>query len=203
MSGIKRNRYEEEPAIVWRSTIDNAPSSSSLVPGLIKASHAQTVFIRNAKHVDGNWSGHIYVSVNAELIKDTIEYVLHHAKNRYPNVFSHPSSDWIQESSCHVSLSKVFALRSHHINPFHQDLVNKLAVTPCFCLGIRSEYSILINEYQTRAFLTLAVECGNDELKRLVDVVDQQLLNYGQPTYYDIPHYHIRYAANDCYIICS
>ena len=70
-------------------------------------------FKRNFAHMDGNWASHIYfpVSLNSDLLYFS-DYIVNSCND----------SSVVQESSPHISLSKVFVLKAFQIDLFIRSL---------------------------------------------------------------------------------
>ena len=48
------------------------------------------------------------------------------------------------------------------------------------------DFGLLVNDEKTRSFLTIAVDEGEAKLKRLIESVDQVLVKYRQPVFYQV-----------------
>ena len=121
----------------------------------------------------------------------------------------------------HISLSKPFFLQQQSIQPFLNELKKRLSIhshqyqnQP---LVIQfdtnsNELEILVNENQTRSFLTIPVSLcdsngkkGNDKnngvqntdqrLKDLISITDSMMIKYGLDCYYEKPKFHCSIAS--------
>ena len=142
-------------------------------------------------HVDGNWTGQVYINVDKSLpgleaivsaCFAAVEPIILAAASS-----SEPCDHW------HVSLSKPFTLRFHQIEPFLIKLafyLKRVRLLLNTFLSIYPEYTILSNEDSTKSFLCIPIDDGDGSLKKLVDCVDSALGDFGQPRYFEHPIFH-------------
>mmetsp|Transcript_29124 Transcript_29124/g.29479 ORF Transcript_29124/g.29479 Transcript_29124/m.29479 type:complete len:364 (+) Transcript_29124:139-1230(+) len=146
-------------------------------------------FERNTPHIEGNWPSHIYIPVNSTpALNKIFEVCLQHYSEVSPLLI-------IREKSFHISLSKPFYLRHHHIESFVEKLKLGLTFSSSCLLEIHPEYQILTNETKTRSFLTVPVEDCNGCLKQLISCADTALTSFKQERYYTDPLFHISIAS--------
>lgn len=113
----------------------------------------------------------------------------------------------------HISLAKPFFLQQQFIQPFLKDLKRQLSIlqpmvirfgnknpkTKSTNLGLgleQQQQQILINDNQTRSFLTMPV-CEDDtgQLLDIVNAVDSIMIKYGMDRYYTDPKFHCSIAS--------
>jgi hypothetical protein len=70
----------------------------------------------------------------------------------------------------------------------------RLQCQETFSLNVSVQGRCLINEDGTRTFWALPVQ-ATDDLLSTVRIVDDVLRQYGQPTYYDPPLFHVSVAS--------
>ena len=98
----------------------------------------------------------------------------------------------------HISLAKPFFLQKQSIQPFVTDLKRRMSVIHPFTVQFETnseDIEILVNDCNTRSFLTLPVSNNIEALKDLVTAIDTILIKYGLETYYSNPKFHCSIAS--------
>jgi hypothetical protein len=173
----------------------------------------------SAGPTDGNWPSFVYVTVRkGKALSRVLSQALRHGGAFVP----------LSEQQLHISLSKTFYLRAHHIEPFLQELalsiglvsrcVRVCALLPLTVLASLSlshslpafaplarrfqvragggEPIVLANETQSSEYLCVRVADISGGLQHLVKAVDEIMVRFRQPTYFDEPIFHISVAEN-------
>jgi len=194
-------------------------------PSVIKRSKTNDntlQFIRSTPHIRGNWCGHVFFELDndapmaqslqkaASIKIQCLRQILDKKKLYDSQIFPHhcmPSlSPSTEESSrkkgFHISLSRPFYLQNQSIVPFvHQlqSLLNLESTTNC-TLDISNVYGItpddiLVNDDETRSFLVFTSPLLNQYLKRILNCVNEILIQYCQKEYYKSPKIHVSIAS--------
>lgn len=97
----------------------------------------------------------------------------------------------------HLSLSRPFYLQQHSIAPFIDRLGRELTfLTPVPVLLDPTRPEILVNDQKTRTFLSIPVTGGTSAgVVRMIRIVDEVLVKFGQPVYYKEPRVHVSIAS--------
>ena len=136
-------------------------------------------FQRVFGHVDGNWPSHVRINLSSRIAK-VAKPCLHHLQQH------HDQYQVVEEKSPHISLSKPFVLRSHHIAPYIASLqrcLSQLAPEP-LCIDITAKYHVLVNETETRAFVCVPIDDRAEQFSKLIAAVDIAMTEFMQPVYY-------------------
>lgn len=149
--------------------------------------------VRTFKHVDGNWPSHIYVKVAPSDPLDDMQDISERAISKLSDALKdgpqgrclHP----IKSSDFHISLSRPFVLREHHIKPFLVGLRKHLATVRRFNYTLGGE-RLLSNDDGTRSFASVLVAEGAPQFRCLIDILNHLLKEFRQRPYYKdaIPH---------------
>eukprot|EP01029_Cantina_marsupialis_P028199 TRINITY_DN775850_c0_g1_i1.p1 TRINITY_DN775850_c0_g1~~TRINITY_DN775850_c0_g1_i1.p1 ORF type:complete len:251 (-),score=52.81 TRINITY_DN775850_c0_g1_i1:230-982(-) len=149
---------------------------------------------RSFEHVDGNWPSLVFAAIGEtdfEIPKDEILQ----------------SYEWNQDMGAigvHLSLSKPFVLRKHHISSFVKKLKHSLkGITP-FTMRM-TDASIFVNEDKSRSFLVFNGTKGRIKLIQVTKLIDVILREYKQEPYFDdpIPHFSIAHCVEDLSSLCD
>ena len=106
----------------------------------------------------------------------------------------------------HVSLSKHTFLLYHQVDPFNKSLERKINKNAHrnFEMSIVDDPSLvefLVNDYRTRSFLAIPIAISDinhfhrNKLIDLIKTVDQSMLEYNKPIFYDPPILHFSVAS--------
>ena len=171
---------------------------------------------------EGNWPSFVYVTVlKGKALSRVLSRALRHGGAFVP----------LSEQQLHISLSKTFYLRAHHIEPFLHELSLSIGLisrcvpvcsSPVHCPRIPLPLSylsrslpafapftlrfqvraggcepiVLANETQSSEYLCVRVTDISGGLQQLVKAVDEIMVRFRQPTYFDEPIFHISVAEN-------
>eukprot|EP01104_Vermistella_antarctica_P018508 TRINITY_DN6885_c0_g1_i1.p1 TRINITY_DN6885_c0_g1~~TRINITY_DN6885_c0_g1_i1.p1 ORF type:complete len:286 (+),score=39.76 TRINITY_DN6885_c0_g1_i1:151-1008(+) len=174
--------------------------------------------VRTFAHVQGNYPSHVFIPVplseHLEELVDDLASVCRREMLDVHRFTPHEclplgdlvdQSDWrgpqLVSTHCrdggskmHVSLSRSFPLRRHHIEPFVRKLSECLASSFRCSVGLDA-LRCFKNDTNSRSFATLMVdEGGRGEICKLISCVDEALITFGQRTYYDDPLPHTAFA---------
>ena len=158
---------------------------------------------RTVPHTKGNWAGHIYVApdpqmASTELLikavqKISLKFQTQLQLKLADKIVDNPIFFIDGSSVLHISLSKLFFLQLPSIPCFEELLKNRLAVEPAVTVTFTpaNHLQVLLNDTETRTFLTSPAVAGSQGILRLIGAVDEVLKKYNQPSYYTNPNIHI------------
>ncbi|KAL0140812.1 U6 snRNA phosphodiesterase Usb1 [Mucor lusitanicus] len=93
----------------------------------------------------------------------------------------------------HISLSRPVYLRKYQLTPFTRSIKAALRNTKRFDASF-AQVSHLTNDEKTRAFLTLEIGHGYNQLLKCMKHVDNVMREYHKPTFYNPPRFHASIA---------
>mmetsp|Transcript_18088 Transcript_18088/g.25758 ORF Transcript_18088/g.25758 Transcript_18088/m.25758 type:complete len:319 (-) Transcript_18088:20-976(-) len=158
---------------------------------------------RTVPHIKGNWAGHIYVEpdpqvASTELLIKAVQKISFKFQTQLQLKLDDKIDDnpilLIDGSSVlHISLSKLFFLQLPSIPCFEELLKDRLAVEQAVTVTFTpaTHLQVLLNDTETRTFLTSPAVAGSQGILRLIGAVDEVLKKYNQPSYYTNPNIHI------------
>lgn len=173
----------------------NRPKKGNVVV-LPLAESPTDIFERNAPHVRGNWSGHVFapleglctsewqkqVDLSVETFRGQLEKV-----GWSGTLFSHSCN------ALHISISRPFSLQLANIESFQREVGESLSHERHMTLRVESQV-VLSNDTNTRTFFGWKLAYSR-YLHRIVNLVDDVMLRYKQESYYDPPLFHITLAS--------
>uniref|UniRef100_D8PZL2 U6 snRNA phosphodiesterase n=1 Tax=Schizophyllum commune (strain H4-8 / FGSC 9210) TaxID=578458 RepID=D8PZL2_SCHCM len=148
--------------------------------------------IRSVPHVDGQWACHVYVPVTLKprsALRDVLEDAIQRAKTSGMSAFH---TFWDAETprpELHISLSRPIFLRAHQREDLKRAVKRVARETQGFSTSFTS-FSVLTNDENTRAFLTVDVGAGHPELAAMTSKLTPFLRSVRQQEYYSCPKYH-------------
>ena len=150
--------------------------------------------IRNVPHEPGDWHAHVYISVP---MNDAFRAVRESALKQQgmADMLQSKAFHWVMHDNFHISLSREFALKKHHIGPFVEALQNEIQHIIPFSVAAVDDVVVHVNDFQTRSFLALKVCGGSDHVKKVIDHVNVVAKKFSIPSYYDDPSIHISIAS--------
>ena len=132
--------------------------------------------VRSFPHVKGNWASFAFIKLSSvELIREVTKIIL--------KEFSDSKIKLIPFEDFHISLSRTVPVPYHWIHPLLSSLRGLASRTRPFSVSF-SGIRLLSNEEQTRKFVVLEVDIGEDTLTTLVRGVDGILSEYKLPLFY-------------------
>jgi Uncharacterised conserved protein len=151
-------------------------------------------FQRTVPHKRGHWAGHVKIPlqdthVTSRRVQQTVvQFQSMLEAQGY-------SGTIVQHSQLHISLSKHFSLQLQWIESFVNKLTFFLSTerTTRVFMDVMNPF-ILVNDDKTRSFWCWKVMPGA-VLQAIVSHVDRVLEDYKQPTYYELPVFHISIAS--------
>jgi 2'-5' RNA ligase len=147
--------------------------------------------IRSFPHVDGNYPGYIFIKAgHAADMEDAANEMAQLARSLLP---PDRTLHTIPVDELHVSLSRTFAVRRHHIEPLVALLTDRLRATPRFTISLRGG-RLYANDDNTRTFAGLRVRTGHDRARRLIAAADAAMRAFHQPPYYSEADVHVSVA---------
>ena len=107
-------------------------------------------------------------------------------------------NDDSSNAGIHISLVKPFFLQKQSIQPFINDLKQRIGIIHPFSVQFdvnTKNIEILVNDNSTRSFLTLPVYHDKEALRNLVLSIDAVMSKFGLETYYSNPKFHCSIAS--------
>ena len=147
--------------------------------------------IRSFPHVDGNYAGYIFIKAgHAEGLEAAAQQIVLAARKILPTdrVLHSVSMD-----EAHVSLSRTFAVRRHHIEPLVAQLAERLRAVPRFVAALGGG-RLYANDEGTRTFAGIRVCSGQERVRRLIAAADAALRSFRQAPYYSEADVHVSVA---------
>jgi len=143
-------------------------------------------------HVEGQFAGHVYVSVplNAKMCK-VLHAALNLAKDKVPEIHSLLGDN--AKHPLHISLSRPIYLRAHQREEFKRAIRRLASESTPFTASFAC-FTSFTNDERTRTFLSLEMGAGHSELQRLSNALTPHLNFLHQKTYYDQPRFHASIA---------
>ncbi|CAF1138654.1 unnamed protein product [Rotaria sp. Silwood1] len=137
-------------------------------------------------HERGNWSLSIYAFVECSshldtMIDDLIE------------IFNNENENWKHLIELHISLSKTFPIRFHHIESIRKCLQYELSISMIKFSTRIENVTILNNEDKSTSFLVFTLD-QDKQFSKLIEIVDKILHQHRYPCYYENPCFHISFA---------
>ncbi|CAF1236073.1 unnamed protein product [Rotaria sordida] len=137
-------------------------------------------------HERGNWSLTIYAYVECSshldtMIDDLIE------------IFNNENENWKRLIELHISLSKTFPIRFHHIESIQKGLQHELSISMIKFSTRIENVTILNNEDESTSFLVFTLD-QDRQFSKLVEIIDKILHEHRYPCYYENPCFHISFA---------
>ena len=143
--------------------------------------------IRAFPHEKNNWATYVYLKT------DLPDHELTSLHDRLSEVMP-PEIKLERIASPHVSLTRVLSLRHHWISDFVASVRQIASESPGFSLSW-SDFEVFVNDEGTRTFLGLRAECSDgNSMQTLVQKLDEVVVEYRLPKFYDPPSFHISVA---------
>lgn len=208
-------------AVYDSSSDDEGNKNDNMVAPRAKVNIADSksqkvLFTRSVPHVRGNWAGHVFLRLDEQGLHglarrsiSTLQRLLETAGwegtivSHVPRTTTESGDDSSCESGSehaaaspgdlHVSLSRPFYLQLASIQSFVADLKDSLSHERAMTLVVGGP-KVLVNDDGTRTFWSRSVEM-TQSARRLLHQVDEVMLKYKQPTYYDPPLMHVSLAS--------
>lgn len=149
------------------------------------------LFVREIPHSRGNWAGHVFVQIPSSFRRRanlSVAYFCSCLENAgwTGTVISHTSN-------LHLSLSRPFFLQQSSIDSFVHSLQQRLSLERGTNLLVKGE-KLLVNDNGTRSFWCWSLT-SNPCVQRILECVNQVMLEYKQSTYYEAPEFHVSLAS--------
>ena len=166
----------------------------------IKTFHCQFIELANKRQLDEEIV--IVPHFNMDRVGHSSSSCSNHSDDSSDDNDSHSSIESKNDidgeaDKLHISLSKPFFLQKHSIKPFYDELQQRLNLIEPFLIRSSTTLEVLVNDKQTRSFLTLPF--GNnkdgDKLKCLIAVIDSVMKKFGLDCYYEDPKFHCSIAS--------
>ncbi|KAJ1902420.1 poly(U)-specific 3'-to-5' RNA exonuclease [Kickxella alabastrina] len=168
----------------------------------------------DAGHVQGGWSGHIYLKIDECAQLDSLATMCMDSICAHPNnPKANASNDEDGEASetadlaidCdhikriaepHISLSRPFYLQKHQIVGFVKDLETSILGCESFAVGF-GRVSTYVNEQGDRGFVSADVDSGAERIKAVLDRVNLVMGRLGKRQFFDKPRFHASLLSVD------
>ncbi|CAF0851736.1 unnamed protein product [Adineta steineri] len=134
----------------------------------------------------GNWALSIYAFVEYSSHLDTmIDDII--------EIFNNENEIWKRLVEFHISLSKTFPIRFHHIESIRKCIQNELSVSMIKFYTRIENVRILTNEDGSTSFLVFNLD-QHRQFSKLVEIIDKILDEHRYPKYYENPCFHVSFA---------
>ncbi|CAF4261962.1 unnamed protein product, partial [Adineta steineri] len=100
---------------------------------------------------------------------------------------------WKRLVEFHISLSKTFPIRFHHIESIRKCIQNELSVSMIKFYTRIENVRILTNEDGSTSFLVFNLD-QHRQFSKLVEIIDKILDEHRYPKYYENPCFHVSFA---------
>ena len=138
----------------------------------------------------GNWPSYVHLKVKrSTAVRGVVLRALESAALKEEDF-----AQFVSKRELHISLSRQFYLRTHHIDSFLGELGLALGSTANVAMRLDSKHFTLSNDTESRRFLCVPVHDSTGALRRLVDDTSATLTRFRQAAYYENPIFHISIA---------
>lgn len=153
--------------------------------------------IRTRPHVDGQYAAHVYLSLRLKprnAIYQLLREVISDAKMSVPALQEICNlDDSCKNTELHISLSRPVYLRAHQREDFKREVMQIVKRHKPFPVSF-AKFSELVNDEQTRTFLTMEIGAGHHELQSIAVALTPILRSLRQKEYYENPRFHASVA---------
>ncbi|ETN67715.1 hypothetical protein AND_000488 [Anopheles darlingi] len=140
---------------------------------------------RSFPHERGIWASYVYIDYEGQEGLERMQ------QEWNQELRAAGIKDFQPVGHLHLSLTKTFTIRHHNIVPFVGSLQELLGVHRRFRLELDG-VGVYVNEERTRTFIGVRIaEVSYPPLDRLVTELDECLLEYKLPRYYEDRSFHI------------
>jgi len=144
--------------------------------------------VRTFPHEEGDWPSFVYIPVKvSENLQALLNALVKKANEMLPGIES------ISIKDLHISLSRTVSLRHYWIEVIVAKLKESFYGMQSFIYHL-DLLEVYTNDDRTRSFIGFRIMIGEEQLKRLSKKVDGVLEEFGLPTYYENPIFHISFA---------
>ncbi|KIL67930.1 hypothetical protein M378DRAFT_101656 [Amanita muscaria Koide BX008] len=178
------------------------PLSTSLkVPAPIDNPALHQGRVRTHPHVDGQYAAHVYLSLRLKprnAIYQLLREVISDAKKSVPALqeickLDEENNGFCKNTELHISLSRPVYLRAHQREDFKREVMQIVKRHKPFPVSF-AKFSELVNDEQTRTFLTMEIGAGHHELQSIAVALTPILRSLRQKEYYENPRFHASVA---------
>ncbi|GAM22052.1 hypothetical protein SAMD00019534_052270 [Acytostelium subglobosum LB1] len=138
---------------------------------------------RQYEHVEGNYPTFVFVTIPIE--REDIDLMA-----RELSVLAKELKIDTAIENHHISLSRSFPMREHHIDSFNKQLETCFKRIHAFSITLET-VSTFVNDDQSRLFLAANVTKNASRMIQCVKQLDDILRGFGFPTFYDNPLPHL------------
>ncbi|KYR00694.1 UPF0406 family protein [Tieghemostelium lacteum] len=144
--------------------------------------------LRIFQHVEGNFATFVYlkVPIGRTDLRDQINEINNYIKSnsKYSNY------EIFNVDNYHISLSRTFPIREHHIDSLEVQLKSTLENQNSFEISL-DQLCYFTNEIGSRAFFSLLIDQGKSEVLSLISKIDEALSLFGFPNFHSEPEPHL------------
>ncbi|KAG2340148.1 hypothetical protein BDR05DRAFT_938070 [Suillus weaverae] len=202
---------DEAPAGAPERKKKKLPSlaSSLIVPVPLDDPALHQGRVRATPHVEGQYAAYVYIPLVVHpgtALYSLVDEVLDVTKEMVPAAhaigeivsYSRHSGGLVVNSSrrareLHLSLTRLIYLRAHQREEFKQ-AIKLIASRQTPFQASFATFSELTNDERTRAFLSLEVGAGHNELRDLLSALSPTLQSLRQRDFYSQPRFHVSIA---------
>ncbi|KAM9992721.1 hypothetical protein ACTFIY_010178 [Dictyostelium cf. discoideum] len=139
------------------------------------------------EHVEGNYPTFIYFKVPTKSRNDIKELI-----EQVKEIGNEINIKQDTETCFHISISRTFPIREHHIETFTQELKKTLKNQRSIDIQLSKECCVFINDNQSRIFLSIPInQSFKSNILKLIERIDSCLSLFKFPKYYDNPEPHL------------
>ncbi|KAG1822621.1 uncharacterized protein BJ212DRAFT_1477047 [Suillus subaureus] len=184
-------------------------ASSIIVPVPVDDPTLHQGRVRATPHVEGQYAAYVYIPLVVHpgtALYSLVDEVLNVTKEMVPAAHvigeivscSRNSGGLVVNSSrkvreLHLSLTRPIFLRAHQREEFKQ-AIKRIASRRTPFQASFATFSELTNDERTRAFLSLEVGAGHNELRELLSALSPTLQSLRQRDFYSQPRFHVSIA---------
>ncbi|KAI8982415.1 hypothetical protein BDF20DRAFT_866808 [Mycotypha africana] len=137
--------------------------------------------IRTVPHIADSWATYVYCKVDLSSEMKTLS----------PHLLHSEGVVLIEEQ--HISLSRPVYLKKFQLDSFAKDVRDTFSGQTPFHVSF-AQAATLVNDEKTRAFYTLEIGKGYNELYSCMQSIDRVMNKYRLPVFYDPPRFHTSIA---------
>ncbi|KAG2065043.1 hypothetical protein BDR04DRAFT_1109161 [Suillus decipiens] len=183
-------------------------ASSFIVPVPVDDPALHQGRVRTTPHVEGQYAAYVYIPLVVQYgtaLYSLIDEVLNVIKEMVPAAHAIGEIDTCEKSGglvvnnfhrvreLHLSLTRPIFLRAHQREEFKQ-AIKLIASRRAPFQASFATFSELTNDERTRAFLSLEVGAGHNELRDLLSALSPTLRSLRQRDFYSQPRFHVSIA---------
>lgn len=146
---------------------------------------------RMVPHIKGNWATSVFIPISPN---EKLEQEIHHV------------IEWLETKKMsfelieplHLSLSKTNFLKEFQIDSFVRLIQKSVVEVNAFRMFL-GPLSVFVNESETTLFLSLNVMHSDKKTRELLTLIDQIMLSFHLPPFYNDSRFHVSIALDSVY----